>query len=70
MWYIEGKDRGEVHREFVWGNLQERAHSEHLGTDVRQYYNYLQEIGLVVGGGWGDKDWIEWMKLETVGRLL
>ena len=52
----------------IWvGNLQERNHSEQLSTNVKQYYNYLQEIGLE---GVGGKDWIEWLRIETVGRLL
>jgi hypothetical protein len=53
---------------FGWGNLQERDHSEHLGTDVKQYYNYLKEIGLELGGG--GKDRIDWLRIETGGRLL
>ena len=42
-----------MHTGFGWGNFQERDHSEHLGTDMRQYYNYLQEIGVEVGGRQG-----------------
>ena len=56
-----------MHTAFGWGNFQERDHSENLGTDVRQYYNYLQEIGVGVWGG--GKDWVEWLRIKTGGRL-
>jgi len=56
---------GEVHREFCWGDLRERSHSEDLGVDVRVVIKCIFKNW--VGEAWTG---LMWPRIVTGGRLL